>query len=366
MICGARVLEAEQDDATDPAAATAATFDDLSYWQAANYLTLGQLYLLDNPLLTSPLHPEHLKARPAGPWSPSPTINLCYTQLNRFSRELEVPSAIVVGSPAATPAMLANWWLDGTYRAQAPEVARNAAGMLALFRRFGLPDAVPLPLRLRLGRGDGRGWLGAGALRGALRSACDGSNRLVLCVLSHSETLPALVVAEEHRAGGYGADDAVVPLIWVAAEPFAEREVALVTSLRRELYRAGYQPLVVARGAACTLHAELGVALRRAYAMASDASDHPRRGLRPAIVLRTPADWERPLRADGTPSSVEPDADGRLFAAAASESKARAALEEWLLALNPDERFRADGAPSDRLEILVPATALRVGAPKSA
>ncbi len=350
----------------DPAVATAATFDDLAYFQAANYLTLGQLHLQGNPLLASPLRPEHLKARPAGPWSPAPTINLCYTQLNRFSREREVPSAIVVGSPAATPAMLANWWLDGTYHAEAPGLARDAAGMLALFRRFGMPDAVPAALRSRLGRGDGRGWLGAGALRGALRSACDGSGRLVLCVLSRSETLSALVVAEEHRAGGHGAEDAVVPLIWVPAEHFAEREGALVASLRRELYRAGYQPLVVARGAACTVHAELGEALMHAYAMASDATERPSRALRPAIVLRTPPGWERPLRADGTPTAIEADAEGRLFSSAAHAPEVRAALEEWLLALDPSERFGADGVPSARLERLVPPSSLRVGAPRGA
>lgn len=358
---GVQVVRTKGGGGGDPAVATAATFDDLAYWQAANYLTLGQLYLQGNPLLASPLRPEHLKAYPAGPWSPGPTINLCYTQLNRFSRELETPSAIVAGSPAATAAMLANWWLDGTYHAEAPEVTRDAAGMLALFRRFGVPDAVPARLRPRLGRADGRGWFRAGALRRALHSACDGSGRLVLCVLGRSETLGALVAAEEHRAGGNGADDAVVPLVWLPAEHVAEREGAFVASLWRELYRGGYRPLVVARGSACTVHAELGEALRHCYAT---ASEHPRRTLRPAIVLQTPPDWERPLRADGTPAPIDPDVEGRLFAAAASEPGARAALEEWLLALDPKDRFGADGAPSERLGRLVPPSEWRVGAPK--
>ena len=114
-----------------------------AHWRAANYLAVGQIYLMSNPLLDQPLRPEHIKSRLLGHWGTSPGLNLVYTHLNRVAREREQDTVCVWGPGHGGPAVLANSWLEGTYTETYPDVSRDADGMARLFRQFSFPGGVP-------------------------------------------------------------------------------------------------------------------------------------------------------------------------------------------------------------------------------
>src|SRR5262245_40742085 len=114
-----------------------------AYWRAANYLTVGQIYLQDNPLLREPLRPEHIKPRLLGHWGTSPGLNLIYVHLNRLIRQHDVDAIFLAGPGHGGPAVIANVYLEGTYSEVYREVTPDAAGMLRLFRRFSTPGGVP-------------------------------------------------------------------------------------------------------------------------------------------------------------------------------------------------------------------------------
>src|SRR3954463_3208105 len=114
-----------------------------AYWRAANYLSVGQIYLLDNPLLTEPLRAEHVKPRLLGHWGTSPGLNFCYAHLNRAIKARDLDMIYVMGPGHGGPAAVANAWLEGTYSQVYPHVSRDLAGMRDLFRQFSFPGGVP-------------------------------------------------------------------------------------------------------------------------------------------------------------------------------------------------------------------------------
>ncbi|HLI56864.1 MAG TPA: phosphoketolase, partial [Actinomycetota bacterium] len=114
-----------------------------AYWRAANYLSVGQIYLLDNPLLTEPLRPEHTKPRLLGHWGTTPGLNFVYVHMNRLIRERDLNVIYVAGPGHGGPGVLANVWLEGTYSEVYPSITRDEAGMRALFRQFSFPGGVP-------------------------------------------------------------------------------------------------------------------------------------------------------------------------------------------------------------------------------
>src|SRR5690606_26384616 len=130
-----------EDRHTGPSDEELRTLD--AHWRAANYLSAGQIYLLDNPLLTEPLRPEHIKPRLLGHWGTSPGLNLVYTHLNRVIRARDLEALCIWGPGHGGPSVLANSWLEGTYGETYPDVGRDAAGMARLFRQFSFPGGVP-------------------------------------------------------------------------------------------------------------------------------------------------------------------------------------------------------------------------------
>ena len=153
------------------------------YWQAANYLTVGQIYLQDNPLLREPLEPSHIKPRLLGHWGTSPGLSLIYVHLNRLIRERGAGAIYLTGPGHGGPAILANVYLEGTYSEVYPEVSRDAAGMRRLFRQFSTPGGVPshvsVPTPGSIHEGGELGY----ALAHAYGAALDNPNLLVACVI---------------------------------------------------------------------------------------------------------------------------------------------------------------------------------------
>nr|MCW2728866.1 phosphoketolase [Aeromicrobium sp.] len=129
-----------------------------AYWRAANYLSVGQIYLMDNPLLREPLRPEHVKPRLLGHWGTTPALNLLYAHMNRVIRARDLDVLYVTGPGHGGPALVANVYLDGTYSDVYPSVPRDVDGMRALFRQFSFPGGHPEPCRSRDAGFDPRGW----------------------------------------------------------------------------------------------------------------------------------------------------------------------------------------------------------------
>src|SRR5271169_344799 len=157
------------------------------YWRAANYLCVGQIYLLDNPLLREPLRPEHIKPRLLGHWGTDPGLNLVYAHLNRAIRARDLDAIFVCGPGHGGPAMVANTWLEGTYSELYPSLPRNAAGMQRLFKQFSFPGGIPshcapdVPGSINEG-----GELGY-SLSHAFGAAFDNPDLIVACVIGDGE-----------------------------------------------------------------------------------------------------------------------------------------------------------------------------------
>src|SRR5215211_8938311 len=157
------------------------------YWQAANYLTVGQIYLQDNPLLREPLRPEHIKPRLLGHWGTSPGLSFAYVHLNRLIREHDLDAIYLAGPGHGGPAVLANVYLEGTYSEVYPEVSRDAAGMRRLFRQFSTPGGVPshvsVPTPGSINEGGELGYV----LAHAFGAAFDNPDLLVAAVVGDGE-----------------------------------------------------------------------------------------------------------------------------------------------------------------------------------
>lgn len=337
--------------------ATRESFDDLAYWNAANYLTLGQLYLRANPLLREPLAPEHLKRGPAGAWRHCALTNLLYTQLNRLVCSEEARASLVVAPSGATPAVLANLWLDGTYSERVGAVPQDAEGMAALFRRYGGPKSVPPELGAHVHNGAiAEPELGEGrlALLAATGAALGATDLVALCLLSEQQALHALSSPEAPPTVALqpGRDGLVVPVVELGAAGEGD-------DVLEALRQGGFAPFVVEEQEPCMAHAAVADALARARATAPDA-------FRPALVVVTPPAFALPIAADGAaahPSNGSEDAAGDwlYLPHAAHDARQRTELADWLLAYGPEALFDAAGAPAERIAALVPPVGRRVG-----
>ncbi|MDX1424372.1 MAG: phosphoketolase, partial [Kiloniellales bacterium] len=162
-----------------------ATID--AYWRAANYLSVGQIYLYDNPLLERPLAPEHLKPRLLGHWGTTPGLNFIYAHLNRSIAAHDLDVIYVIGPGHGGPATLANAWLEGTYSEVYPAITRDAAGMKALFRQFSFPDGVPSHVAPQTPGSIHEGGELGYSLSHAFGAAFDNPNLIVACVVGDGE-----------------------------------------------------------------------------------------------------------------------------------------------------------------------------------
>jgi xylulose-5-phosphate/fructose-6-phosphate phosphoketolase len=339
-------------------AATSATYDDLAYASAASYLTVAQLYLRANPLLREPLQPEDLKPRPAGSWRHCAAVNLIYAQLNRMVRETPVHAQLTLAPLAAVPAVLANLWLDGTAGGRAPALRRDLVGLRELVRTYQGPASAPAALgahlppltRLSPARAAAR------AVLAACGAAFGRPEVVSFCVLAGAQAAAGFSerVPPAFAALRPGRDGLVVPVVEVSALSGAQGEAAALVSAR------GFTPLVVSEPEPCMAHAALGDALGRIVA----AREEGRGGL--AIVFVTPPALSAPALEDARaqhPASgaVGPAGESLFLPRARADARQRAALEEWLLGYEPDALFAPSGAPSARLDALVPPPERRVG-----
>ena len=344
-----------------------------AWWRAANYLSVGQIYLLGNPLLADPLRPADVKPRLLGHWGTTPGLNLVYAHLNRVILARDLNVIYVCGPGHGGPGMVANTWLEGSYSELYPTVTRDAAGMARLFRQFSFPGGIPshaapeTPGSIHEG-----GELGY-ALSHAYGAAFDNPDLLVACVIGDGEAETGALAASWHSNKFLDPvhDGAVLPILhlngWKIANPTVLARIA-PDELTQLLEGYGHHPYVVDGDDPAAVHQQLAAALDAICAEIADIQRTARGGGAtgrprwPMLVLRTPKGWTGPAHVDGLPVEGTWRAHQVPVDAVRTNPEHLAALEHWMRSYRPDELFDDDGRPRAQVVSLAPVGGRRMGA----
>jgi xylulose-5-phosphate/fructose-6-phosphate phosphoketolase len=348
-----------------------------AYWRAANYLSVGQIYLLDNPLLREPLKAEHIKPRLLGHWGTTPGLNFVYAHLNRVIKAHDLNVIYVCGPGHGGPGMVANTYLEGTYGEIYPSVGQDGEGLRRLFRQFSFPGGIPshaapeTPGSIHEG-----GELGY-ALAHAHGAAFDNPDLIVACVVGDGEAETGPLATSWHCNAFLNpvSDGAVLPILHLNGY-----KIANPTILGRmpdeevvALFRAyGYEPILVAGSDPIPMHQRMAAALDKAiddihaiqHLARKDAGkdDQARPPRWPLIILRSPKGWTGPKEVDG--KKVE----GFWRAHQVPLDKVRdnpehlRLLEEWMRSYRPQELFDEKGRLAADIAALAPTASRRMGA----
>ena len=347
------------------------------YWQAANYLTIGQIYLQENPLLREPLRPEHIKPRLLGHWGTSPGLSFIYVHLNRLIGEKDASVLYIAGPGHGGPALNANSYLEGTYSAVHPEITQDAAGIRLLFREFSTPGGVPshcgphLPNSIHEG-----GELGY-ALLHAFGAAFDNPQLIVACVVGdgEAETGPLAGSWKSNRFLNPVRDGAVLPILHLNGYKISGPTVDARSRDEdlKQLYAGrGYNPYFVEGDDPALMHQNFASALDACYAEIRSIQENARKNgiLRqpvwPMIILRTPKGWTGPKEVDGLPIEGTFRAHQVPLANVRESPRHLQMLESWLHSYGPERLFDAAGGFQSDLQGLAPKNSLRMGANPSA
>ncbi|MEU6844286.1 phosphoketolase family protein [Streptomyces sp. NPDC046716] len=357
--------------AKDPTKHQLAALD--AHWRAANYLAVGQIYLLDNPLLTRPLAAEHIKPRLLGHWGTSPGLNLVHTHVNRAVKARDLDALYVWGPGHGGPAVLANTWLDGSYTEVYPDVPRDAVGMRRLFRQFSFPGGVPSHVAPETPGSIHEGGELGYSLAHAYGAAFDNPGLLVPCVVGDGEAETGPLAASWHSTKFLDPvhDGAVLPILHLNGYKIGNPTVLsrLPEAELDELLRGyGHEPVHVTGRQPARVHRELAQALDRCLdriariqheARTAGATARPRW---PMIVLRTPKGWTGPRTVDGEPVEDTWRSHQVPLANVRENPEHLAQLEKWLRSYRPEELFDAQGRPTPLVLEHVPDGNRRAGA----
>ncbi|HVT00476.1 MAG TPA: phosphoketolase family protein [Solirubrobacterales bacterium] len=350
----------------------------LAYWEAANFLTVGQIYLQDNPLLREALRPEHIKPRLLGHWGTSPGLNLIYAQLDRMIAATGDEVLFVAGPGHGGPAVVANVYLEGTYSEVYPEVSADEAGLLRLVRQFstpgGIPSHVSVPTPGSIHEGGELGY----ALVHAFGAAFDNPDLLVACVIGdgEAETAPLEGSWKGVRYLNPARDGAVLPILHlneykisgptVLGRASEEEIAALLTGHGYEPhFVSGTVPREVHRDFAATL-AECRAAIDAIRAEARAGGGRAGRPRWPAIVMRTPKGWTGPKVVDGVAVEGTFRAHQVPLAKVRENPEHLAMLEDWMRSYHPEEHFDERGRLRGAAGTLAPRGEKRMGATRHA
>ncbi|MEB0287741.1 phosphoketolase family protein [Cryobacterium sp. 10I1] len=347
-----------------------------AWWRAANYLSVGQIYLLDNPLLREPLTRDHIKPRLLGHWGTTPGLNFIYAHLNRAIQERKISTLYVTGPGHGGPGMVANAYLDGTYTEIYPGVEQSERGVKALFRQFSFPGGIPshaspeTPGSIHEG-----GELGY-ALSHAYGAAFDNPDLLVAAVVGdgEAETGPLATSWHSNKFVDPLVDGVVLPILHLNGYKIANPTILarIPEEELLDLMRGyGHKPYIVSGGfneedpllvhqrMAETLDEVLNeIADIKARALAGD-TERPRW---PMIILRTPKGWTCPTTIDGL-KVVDSWRSHQVPLSNARDTEAHTRLlEGWLASYRPEELFDESGAPVAKITGLAPDGELRMSA----
>jgi xylulose-5-phosphate/fructose-6-phosphate phosphoketolase len=348
-----------------------------AWWRAANYLSVGQIYLLDNPLLREPLRPEHVKPRLLGHWGTTPGLNLIYAHMNRAIRARDLDAMYVIGPGHGGPGIVANAYLEGTWSEIYPTISQDEAGLRKLFRQFSFPGGIPSHVAAEIPGSIHEGGELGYSLAHAYGAAFDNPELVVCCVVGdgEAETGPLATSWHSTKFVDPARDGAVLPILHLNGYKIANPTVLaripedeLVKLLEgyghRVLIVEGDEPDLVHRAFAAALDTALD-AIREAQgaARAADgAGSGPGRPRWPMIVLRTPKGWTGPAVVDGVQVEGTFRAHQVPVSNARDDDDHRGILEAWLRSYRPQELFDDRGRLLPEIARLAPPGARRMSA----
>jgi xylulose-5-phosphate/fructose-6-phosphate phosphoketolase len=345
-----------------------------AYWRAANYLSVGQIYLLDNPLLREPLRPEHIKPRLLGHWGTTPGLNLLYVHMNRAIRARNLNAIYITGPGHGGPGLVANAYLEGTYSEVYSNIAANEDGMRALFRQFSFPGGIPSHVAPETPGSIHEGGELGYALVHAYGAVFDNPDLVALCVVGdgEAETGPLAASWHSNKFLNPARDGAVLPVLHLNGYKIANPTVLarIPDDELTALFRGyGYAPRFVVGDDPAEVHQQLAATLDEtlsdiaAIQAAVRSEDAPReRPQWPMIVLRTPKGWTCPREVDGVQVEGTFRAHQVPLAETRTNEQHRKLLEEWMRSYRPEELFDERGALRPALRALAPHGERRMSA----
>ncbi len=344
-----------------------------AYWRAANYLSVGQIYLYANPLLREPLTREHIKPRLLGHWGTTPGQNFIYAHLNRVIKQYDLDMIYISGPGHGGPAVVANTYLEGTYSEIYPEVAQDEEGMRRLFKQFSFPGGIPSHVAPETPGSIHEGGELGYALSHAFGAVFDNPNFLVACVIGdgEAETGPLATGWHGNKFLNPASDGAVLPILHLNGYKIANPTILARIDrgeLEEYLRGCGYHPYFVAGDEPASMHQLMASTLDRVIdeirriQSEARANGFKRRPNWPAIVLQTPKGWTGPKVVDGLKIEGTFRAHQVPLAEVRTNPEHLKMLEQWMRSYRPEELFDQSGRLRPELAELAPKGARRMGA----
>jgi xylulose-5-phosphate/fructose-6-phosphate phosphoketolase len=343
------------------------------WWRAANYLSVGQIYLMDNPLLREPLRLEHIKPRLLGHWGTTPGLNFIYVHLNRVIKARDLDAIYVIGPGHGAPGIVANTYLEGTYTEVYPDITRDADGMRRFFRQFSFPGGIPSHVAAETPGSIHEGGELGYSLVHAYGAAFDNPGLVVFCVVGdgEAETGPLAASWHSNKFLNPARDGAVVPILhlngWKIANPTVLARIP-EDELRSLLEGYGHRPFFVEGDEPSTMHQRMAavldevaseIALIQRDAREGGYQERPRW---PMIVLRTPKGWTGPKEVDGVPIEGTFRAHQVPLTDFSKHPDHVRILEEWMHSYRRDEVFSPEGVLLPDIAELAPRGDRRMSA----
>ncbi len=343
------------------------------YWRAANYLSVGQIYLLDNPLLREPLRPEHVKPRLLGHWGTTPGLNFVYAHMNRVIRNWDLNAIYVMGPGHGGPAAVANAYLEGTYSELHPAIGHDVDGLRELFRQFSFPGGIPSHVAPETPGSIHEGGELGYALSHAYGAVFDNPDLLCCCIVGdgEAETGPLATGWHSNKFLDPVGDGAVLPILHLNGYKIANPTVLARIGddeLTRLLEGYGHTVHWVDGDDPRTMHGRMAEVLDAvveeigAIQRAARLEGKTERPRWPMIVLRTPKGWTGPKEVDGLPTEGTWRSHQVPLAEVRTNEKHRSQLEDWLRSYRPEELFDEHGALVGELAALPPKSHRRMSA----
>ena len=346
-----------------------------AWWRAANYLSVGQIFLMANPLLREPLLPEHVKPRLLGHWGTTPGLNFIYAHLNRVIVEQDQSMMYVIGPGHGGPGLVASAYLEGTYGEVYSDIGFGEEGIQRLFTQFSFPGGIPSHVAPETPGSIHEGGELGYALSHAYGAAFDNPDLIVAAVVGdgEAETGPLATSWHSNKFIDPRRDGAVLPILHLNGYKIANPTVLAripETELMELMRGYGYTPYVVDGSDPDSMHQAFAATLDHCFAQIRDIQATARatreapvpRPAWPMIVLRSPKGWTGPAEVDGKQMEGSWRAHQVPFADARANDAHRAVLESWLRSYRPEELFDADGFPVPEIRDLQPAGDRRMSA----
>jgi xylulose-5-phosphate/fructose-6-phosphate phosphoketolase len=344
-----------------------------AYWRAANYLSVGQIYLYDNPLLKEPLKPEHIKPRLLGHWGTTPGLNFIYVHFNRLINQYDLNVIYITGPGHGGPGLVANTYLEGTYSEFYPHVPQNESGLKRLFKQFSFPGGVPSHVAPETPGSIHEGGELGYSLAHAAGAAFDNSDLLVCCVVGdgEAETGPLATSWHFNKFLNPARDGAVLPILHLNGYKINNPTVLgrMPDEELASLFTGyGFKPHWVECHESEPMHQHMAATLEAILAeihsiqKAAHSQESPTRPAWPMMILRTPKGWTGPKEVDGQKVEGSYRAHQVPISEPRNNPEHLRLLETWMRSYRAEELFDADGKLIPELTAIAPKGTRRMGA----